>query len=90
MFGAESRGTSYLLRNAVYKLSLATSIYFLWGERNFRIFQGIARNEAAVSSAIFADDRAKLSTWSSVKFTSGNRKICDDWLLDSRIFSVNN
>lgn len=32
----------------------------------------------------------KVSSWSSVKFSAQNRKICDDWLLDSRIFSVNN
>ncbi|KAI8569612.1 hypothetical protein RHMOL_Rhmol02G0291100 [Rhododendron molle] len=31
-------------RNTIYKLSLAASIYFLWRERNARIFQGRARS----------------------------------------------
>lgn len=78
------------LRNAIYKLSLVAVIYNLWGERNLRIFQQKSRGVADVAGVIFDGVRAKLSSWSLVKFTACNRWICDDWLLDSRIFYVNN
>lgn len=73
----------------MYKLSLAASIYFIWRKQNLHIFQGKARLEVDVSSAILEAIRAKLSTWSVVRFTTLNSRICDDWLLDSKNFEVN-
>ncbi|KAI8543092.1 hypothetical protein RHMOL_Rhmol08G0191500 [Rhododendron molle] len=61
--------------NYIYKLSLVASVYFLWGERNFKIFQGRSRDFDAI--------RVRLSSWTIVKFTTQNRGLCDDWLLDS-------
>lgn len=78
------------LRNAIYKLFLVAVIYSLWGERNLRIFQQKSHGVADVAGVIFDGVRAKLSSWSLVKFTTCNRRICDDWLLDFRIFDVNN
>ncbi|XP_058180014.1 uncharacterized protein LOC131298547 [Rhododendron vialii] len=76
-------------RNYIYKLSLAASVYFLWGERNSRIFQGSSKGIPEVVHAIFDAIRARLSSWTTVKFTAQNRGLCDDWLLDSRIFGIN-
>ncbi|KAI8563130.1 hypothetical protein RHMOL_Rhmol03G0088800 [Rhododendron molle] len=84
---------SYLgkgFRNTIYKLSLAASVYFLWGERNARIFQGRSRSVTEVTNEIFYAIRAKLSSWSTVTFQAQNRGLCEDWLLDSRIFGINN
>ncbi|KAI8536921.1 hypothetical protein RHMOL_Rhmol10G0294400 [Rhododendron molle] len=38
----------------------------------------------------FNSIRAKLSSWSTVTFNVQNRGLCEDWLLDSRIFGINN
>lgn len=77
-------------RDVLFKLSMAASIYTLWEERNMRIFQGKARDVDGVSLAIFNSIRAKVSSWSAIKFSAMNRRLCEDWLLDSRIFAVNN
>ncbi|XP_058189339.1 uncharacterized protein LOC131306925 [Rhododendron vialii] len=77
-------------RNTIYKVSLAASVYFLWGERNARIFQGRSRSVTEVTNEIFDAVRAKLSSWSTVTFHTQNRGLCEDWLLDSRIFGINN
>lgn len=76
------KGTGF--RDTIYKLSLAAVIYFLWGA------QDKSRVVALVSSSILAAVRAKLNSWSSVCFTTQNRQLCDDWLLDSRLFWLNN
>ncbi|KAI8555608.1 hypothetical protein RHMOL_Rhmol05G0185800 [Rhododendron molle] len=70
-------------------MSLAASVYFLWGERNSRIFQGRSRGIPEVVRTIFDAIRARLSSWTTVKFTAQNRSLCDDWLLDSQIFGIN-
>ncbi|KAI8538551.1 hypothetical protein RHMOL_Rhmol09G0112500 [Rhododendron molle] len=76
--------------SSLYKFSLAASIYYIWGERNLRIFQGRSRDVAAVSLTIFNSIRAKANSWATVKFSAQNRGLCDAWLLDSRIFALNN
>ncbi|XP_058185558.1 uncharacterized protein LOC131302775 [Rhododendron vialii] len=48
------------LRDSLYKLSLAASIYTLWGKRNMRIFQGKSRNEGAIALDIFNSVRTKV------------------------------
>ncbi|KAI8547232.1 hypothetical protein RHMOL_Rhmol07G0179200 [Rhododendron molle] len=62
---------------------LAATIYLLWAERNLRIFQNKRRDLEGVTTVILEAIRAKLSSLSSVKFSVGNRDLCDDWLLDS-------
>lgn len=68
-------------QNAIFKLSLAAAIYFIWRERNAWIFQGKTRNESALAGVILEAARSKLSSWTSVKYTAHNRRLCDDWLL---------
>ncbi|KAI8558970.1 hypothetical protein RHMOL_Rhmol04G0137700 [Rhododendron molle] len=65
------------LRDTIYKLSLADSIYVLWRERNLRIFQNKSRDVNGVTSEIFNSVRAKAISWSTIKFSAQNRQICD-------------
>ncbi|KAI8560159.1 hypothetical protein RHMOL_Rhmol04G0234400 [Rhododendron molle] len=62
------------LRDTIYKLSLAASIYVLWRERNLRIFQNKSRD---VTSEIFNSVRDKATSWSTIKFSAQNRQICE-------------
>ncbi|KAI8539117.1 hypothetical protein RHMOL_Rhmol09G0156000 [Rhododendron molle] len=85
---AQRKGKSFC--STVYKLSLAATSYFLWGERNMRIFQNKSRDVDGLVAAILDAIRAKLCSFNSVKFSCLNRQICDDWLLSSRVFRINN
>ncbi|KAI8560273.1 hypothetical protein RHMOL_Rhmol04G0242700 [Rhododendron molle] len=60
------------LRNSLYKLSLAASIYHIWGERNLRFFQGKSRDVATVSLTIFNSIQAKANSWATVKLSAQN------------------
>lgn len=84
--GAQMKGKSFC--STIYKLSLAATTCFLCGERNMRIFQNKSRDVDGLAAAIFYAIRAKLCSFNSVKFSGLNRKICDAWLLDSRIFRI--
>ncbi|KAI8535796.1 hypothetical protein RHMOL_Rhmol10G0201900 [Rhododendron molle] len=88
-WAVQNRGDKSL-RDTIYKLSLAASIYVLWRERNLRIFQNKSRDVNGVTSEIFNSVRAKASSWSTIKFSAHNRQICDTWLLDSSIFALSN
>ncbi|KAI8560034.1 hypothetical protein RHMOL_Rhmol04G0223500 [Rhododendron molle] len=85
---AQRKGKSFC--STVYKLSLAATSYFLWGERNMRIFQNKSRDVVGLAAAILDAIRVKLCSFNSVKFSCLNRQICDDWLLSSRVFRINN
>lgn len=47
-----------------------------------------SRDVTECSGVIFAGIRAKLSAWTSAKFTAQNRRLSDNWLLDSRTFFI--
>ncbi|KAI8539118.1 hypothetical protein RHMOL_Rhmol09G0156000 [Rhododendron molle] len=55
-----------------------------------RIFQNKSRDVDGLVAAILDAIRAKLCSFNSVKFSCLNRQICDDWLLSSRVFRINN
>lgn len=74
----------------MYKLSLAASIYYIWRQHNLRIFQGRSRDMVEVYLTIFSSIRVMASSWATVKFSAQKRGLCNVWLLDSRIFVVNN
>lgn len=64
-----------------------------WQHDSHKRFSGGNENfslEAVVASAILDMIRAKISSWSSVNFYAHNTSLCDDWLIDSRIFYINN
>ncbi|GKC26566.1 hypothetical protein Tco_1033860 [Tanacetum coccineum] len=44
------------------KLILAVTVYFIWQERNFRMFKGESRSEDVLSKAIYDGVKSKLLT----------------------------
>ncbi|KAI8555047.1 hypothetical protein RHMOL_Rhmol05G0143900 [Rhododendron molle] len=71
----------------IYKLSLAASIYWIWRERNNRVFQGKSLHAPLLSSHIIAEVRACLCSWRGLKRTEEARLMSVVWGLSSRIFS---
>ncbi|KAI8572462.1 hypothetical protein RHMOL_Rhmol01G0200700 [Rhododendron molle] len=70
----------------VYKLSLAASIYWIWRERNKRIFQGQGASASSLSSLIIDEIRACLCSWRGVKPCDTTRLVARTWCLSSRFF----
>ncbi|GJS69909.1 hypothetical protein Tco_0702750 [Tanacetum coccineum] len=48
--------------NVVNKLILATTVYFIWQERNFKMFKDESRTEDVLTKAIYDSVRSKLMT----------------------------
>ncbi|XP_058216810.1 uncharacterized protein LOC131327682 [Rhododendron vialii] len=75
------------LHYRVYKLSLAASIYWIWHERNNRVFQRKSLPTPLSSSHIIAEVRACLCSWRGLPHTDEARLMSAVWGLSSRIFS---
>ncbi|KAG5565583.1 hypothetical protein RHGRI_001484 [Rhododendron griersonianum] len=82
-----SRMSGASIRCRVYKLSLAASIYWIWRERNNRVFQGKSLPAPLLSSHIIAEVRACLYSWRGLQRTDEARLMSVVWGLSSRIFS---
>ncbi|XP_058202835.1 uncharacterized protein LOC131317295 [Rhododendron vialii] len=76
------------LRCRVYKLSLAAPIYWIWRERNNRVFQRKSLLAPLLSSHIIAEVRACLCSWRDLPRTDEARLMSAVWGLSSRIFSL--
>nr|XP_043625498.1 uncharacterized protein LOC122596919 [Erigeron canadensis] len=70
----------------VNKLILAAAIYYIWQERNHRIFQDKERNEEAISNIIKESVRIQLISI-RVRKTKNVIKISDQWKLKWENFS---
>ncbi|GJR79973.1 RNA-directed DNA polymerase, eukaryota, reverse transcriptase zinc-binding domain protein [Tanacetum coccineum] len=66
--------------NVVDKLILETSVYFIWQERNFRLFKNESRSEDVLINLIYDSVRSKLMTV-RVKKTSRTDVIAKKWNL---------
>ncbi|GKC19715.1 hypothetical protein Tco_1021865 [Tanacetum coccineum] len=66
--------------NVVDKLILAASMYFIWQERNFRLFKNESRSEDVLINIIYDSVRSKLMTV-IVKKTSRTDVIAKKWNL---------
>ncbi|GJW15676.1 hypothetical protein Tco_0019809 [Tanacetum coccineum] len=66
--------------NVVDKLILAASVYFIWQERNFRLFKNESRSEDVLINLIYDSVRSTLMTV-IVKKTSRTDVIAKKWNL---------
>ncbi|KAG5563563.1 hypothetical protein RHGRI_006110 [Rhododendron griersonianum] len=67
------------MHNCLYKLSLAATLYHLWRERNFRVFQNKKVDPGMVVQQIVSDLRCCMSAWKNVKRTLSNQRLCQWW-----------
>ncbi|KAG5525309.1 hypothetical protein RHGRI_031854 [Rhododendron griersonianum] len=67
------------MHNCLYKLSLAATLYHLWREINFRVFQNKKVDPGMVVQQIVSDLRCCMSAWKNVKRTLSNQRLCQEW-----------
>ncbi|GKB13442.1 RNA-directed DNA polymerase, eukaryota, reverse transcriptase zinc-binding domain protein [Tanacetum coccineum] len=75
-----SRKGNNNIGNVVDKLILSAAVYFIWQERNFRLFKDECRNEDVLFNLIYDSVRRKLMTV-RVKKTSRTDVIASKWKL---------
>ncbi|KAI8532530.1 hypothetical protein RHMOL_Rhmol11G0220700 [Rhododendron molle] len=76
------------LAHLVFRLSLAASVYWIWRERNFRIFQHQRKDARGLSSQIEEEVRACFVSFQGVKKTVVNSRIVQKWRVPARIFAL--
>ncbi|GKA03823.1 putative reverse transcriptase domain, reverse transcriptase zinc-binding domain protein [Tanacetum coccineum] len=74
--------SSHSIRSVVCKLVFAASCYFIWQERNGRLFKKIKRSQDQIFELIKTNVRIKLLTC-SFKKTSRDQQLVDIWKLPS-------
>ncbi|KAI8548107.1 hypothetical protein RHMOL_Rhmol07G0246700 [Rhododendron molle] len=79
------RTDSYTKR--AYKLSLAASIYWIWRERNARVFQGISTSAGRLWSKIVDEVRACICSWRKINPNDENRLLVRSWNVHSSILA---
>lgn len=73
---------------SLFKLCLAASIYYIWRERNGRIFQRIEHDSGSVMFQILEEVEACSSSWRNVPKTVDNLNISMDWGIPGSILFV--
>ncbi|KAI8544608.1 hypothetical protein RHMOL_Rhmol08G0310000 [Rhododendron molle] len=79
-------GRSKSVHGLIFKLLFAASIYFLWGERNNRIFKAKRIPWQGVFDLIVENVRACLCGWRNVERTRENVRILEGWCVPSVVF----
>ncbi|KAI8572253.1 hypothetical protein RHMOL_Rhmol01G0183600 [Rhododendron molle] len=79
------RADSYTQRT--YKLSLAASIYWIWRERNARVFKGISTSAESLWSKIADEVKACMCSWRRIKPNDENRRLVRSWSVHSSILA---
>ena len=79
-------GTS--LSVSISKLFLATTMYYIWQERNLRLHENWRQNVENITSTISETIRMWLSSYKQVVCNNINKKHQQDWGLPDSIFDV--
>lgn len=77
------KGNSF--RALVFKLSLAAGVYFIWLERNSRVFGGNPKNPDRILACIAENMRLRICTWRSIPKTVENQRLCDLWCISASL-----
>ncbi|KAG5548401.1 hypothetical protein RHGRI_013927 [Rhododendron griersonianum] len=72
--------------HTILKLSLAATIYWLWRERNSRVFQNRSQDCSSLQGVIIDDVRACISSWRGVKASPQNSDIAASRKISGKIF----
>ena len=84
-----SRWKKRRLKYYLGKIALAATVYFLWKERNARIFKGECEESGAVLARIKNIVMTRAMDLTNIRRTSENYRLKDDWSLPEAIFSKN-
>lgn len=71
--------------SSVLKLSLAASVYYIWEERNSRIFQQVRHDFMYVQRLIVEAVKAQMSSWRHMRMTTKNLALMLDWGLSASV-----
>ncbi|GMP68764.1 hypothetical protein CsSME_00028270 [Camellia sinensis var. sinensis] len=80
--------TASTLSNAMFKRSLACTLYHLWLERNRRIFTQSVSHKEVIVAGMVKEIRARACSSMRVKNSLQNRQICMDWGLPCSILQT--
>ena len=75
------------LRTLSWKLSLASTVYHIWMERNFRFHNRSSNSVTRIWEMILEMVRMKMAALKGVRDTIENRETALMWNLPSKIFS---
>ncbi|KAG5561745.1 hypothetical protein RHGRI_004706 [Rhododendron griersonianum] len=81
-----ANGRSKSVHGLIFKLIFAASIYFLWGERNNRIFKAKGMPWQGVFDLIVENVWACLCGWRNVERTRENVRILEGWHVPFVVF----
>ncbi|KAG5559155.1 hypothetical protein RHGRI_008917 [Rhododendron griersonianum] len=74
------------MRSTLFKLCLAASVYYLWKERNGRIFQQLGHDHSAVEKLILEEVKSCTSSWKHEIKSPDNFRVCCDWRIIDSVF----
>ncbi|XP_058216931.1 uncharacterized protein LOC131327817 [Rhododendron vialii] len=80
------RGES--LKVFLLKLVLAAGVYYIWLERNSRVFGGIHRGAAQVLASIEDNVRLRVCTWEHFPNSIENQRLCCSWNISRGILGA--
>ncbi|KAI8548646.1 hypothetical protein RHMOL_Rhmol07G0290300 [Rhododendron molle] len=66
------------MRSAIYMLCLAVTIYHLWRERNFRIFQHEGMDTNAATKKVWEEVRACACSWRNLPRSTRKLELCSN------------
>ncbi|KAI8570416.1 hypothetical protein RHMOL_Rhmol01G0032200 [Rhododendron molle] len=81
LYGKESS-----MRVTLFKLCLAASVYYLWKERNGRIFLQVGHESTRVEKLILDEVKSCASSWKHELKTLDNLRVCSEWRISDSIF----
>lgn len=82
----EKHASGSLFGGLLSKLSFAALLYYVWGERNMRIFQHHISSLLQLEAQISTNIRVCASSWRSIKKTDVNLALCVVWNIPHRVF----
>ncbi|KAG5549989.1 hypothetical protein RHGRI_015078 [Rhododendron griersonianum] len=84
-------GTSKSMDNSVqsnvFKLRIAAPVYYIWKERNGRVFQQVGHDSTSVERLVVEEVKGCMSSWRRVPRTAKNQGLILDWGLPVEVLS---
>lgn len=74
-----------LFVKVILRLGLAATIYYVWLERNARIFNNKARDPSTLLQMLASDMRNRICLWNAVENKYENWYLCLSWNLPMKI-----
>ncbi|KAG5564545.1 hypothetical protein RHGRI_000653 [Rhododendron griersonianum] len=79
-------GNGVSMRVTLFKVCLTASVYYLWKERNGRIFLQVGHESTGVEKLILDEVKSYASSWKHELKTPDNLRVCCEWRISDSIF----